>query len=164
MSIITEEMRYRKRLCEYAKKYGVTKAARKYHTNRQFVYRQLEKYNGTLKSLALKSRKPHSHPNAHTEEELNLIKKVKSRYGIDGLAEVYVQLRKRGYTRSYGSMVKQISKLPKEETKLRKGYTIIDIGITTTHAGMGWYYGIERFIIAQWKYRNMWKLPVNLFL
>lgn len=123
MSIITEEMRYRKRLCEYAKKYGVTKAARKYHTNRQFVYRQLEKYDGTLKSLALKSRRPHSHPNAHTEKELNLIKKVKSRYGIDGLAEVYVQLRKRGYTRSYGSMIKQISKLPKEETKIRRGYT-----------------------------------------
>lgn len=123
MSIITEEMRYRKRLCEYAKKHGVTKAARKYHTNRQFVYRQLEKYDGTLKSLALKSRRPHSHPNAHTEEELNLIKQVKSRYGIDGLAEVYVQLRKRGYTRSYGSMVKQISKLPKEETKIRRGYT-----------------------------------------
>lgn len=123
MSIITEEMRYRKRLCEYAKKHGVRKAARKYHTNRQFVYRQLEKYDGTLKSLALKSRRPYSHPNAHTEEELNLIKKVKSRYGIDGLAEVYVQLRKRGYTRSYGSMVKQIGKLPKEEVKLRKGYT-----------------------------------------
>lgn len=123
MSIITEEMRYRKRLCEYALKYGVTKAARKYHTNRQFVYRQLKKYDGTLKSLALKSRRPHSHPNAHTEEELNLIKKVKTRYGIDGLAEVYVQLQKRGYTRSYGSMVKQISKLPKEEAKLRKGYT-----------------------------------------
>lgn len=123
MSIITEEMRYRKRLCEYALKYGVTKAARKYHTNRQFVYRQLERYDGTLKSLALKSRRPHSHPNSHTEEELNLIKKVKSRYGIDGLAEVYVQLQKRGYTRSYGSMVKQISKLTKEETKLRKGYT-----------------------------------------
>jgi len=123
MSIITEEMRCRKRLCEYAKKYGITKAARKYHTNRQFVYRQLEKYDGTLKSLALKSRRPHSHPNAHTEEELSLIKKVKSRYGIDGLAEVYVQLIKRGYTRSYGSMVIQISKLPKEETKLRKGYT-----------------------------------------
>ena len=80
MSIITEEMRYRKRLCEYALKYGVTKAARKYHTNRQFVYRQLEKYDRTLKSLALKSRRPHSHPNAHTEEELNLIKKVKSRH------------------------------------------------------------------------------------
>lgn len=123
MKIITEEMRFRKKLCEFALKNDVTQAARRYHTNRQFIYRQLEKYDGTLKSLALKSRKPHSHPNTHTVEELELIKKMKSRYGIDGLAEVYVQLLKRGYTRSYGSMVKQIGKLPKEVIKHRKGYT-----------------------------------------
>lgn len=123
MKIITEEMRYRKRLCEYAIKNGVTKAARKYHTNRKFVYRQLEKYDGTLRSLALKSRRPHSHPKAHTEEEIELIKKIKSRYGIDGLAEVYVQLQKRGYKRSYGSMVKQISKMPEKKIKRRSGYT-----------------------------------------
>ena len=30
MKIITEEMRFRQRLCEYALKYGVTKAARNY--------------------------------------------------------------------------------------------------------------------------------------
>ena len=48
--------------------------------------------------------------------------------------------------------------------KLRKGYTVIDIGTTTTHRGMGWYYGIERFVMAQWKYRNIWKLPMNLLL
>ena len=124
MKIITEEMKFRKRLCEYALKHGVTNAARRYHTNRKFVYRQLEKYDGTVRSLALKSRKPHSHPNAHTKEELELIKKVYTRYGCDGLAEVYVQLVKRGYKRSYGSMVKQIKKLPKiENTKVRKGYT-----------------------------------------
>ena len=40
MASITEEMRFRQRLCDYAMKYGVTKAARKYHTNRQLVYRQ----------------------------------------------------------------------------------------------------------------------------
>lgn len=123
MTIITEEMRFRKRLCEFALKNGVTKAARRYHTNRQFVYRQLEKYDGTLKSLSLKSRKPHSHPNTHTKEELELIKKIYSRYKIDGLAEVYVQLKKRGYLRSYGSMLKQIRKIPKEKMKTRKDYT-----------------------------------------
>ncbi len=123
MKIITEEMRFRKRLCDFALKNGVTKAARKYHTNRKFVYRQLEKYDGTVRSLALKSRKPHSHPNSHTTEELELIKQINSRYRCDGLAEVYVQLVKRGYTRSYGSMLKQIKNLPKEEIKLRKGYT-----------------------------------------
>ncbi len=51
MTIITEEMRYRHKLCEYALKHGVTKTARRYHTNRQFVYRQLEKYDGTVRSL-----------------------------------------------------------------------------------------------------------------
>ena len=42
MKSITEEMRFSQRLCEYAIKYGVTRAARRYHTNRQFVYRRLE--------------------------------------------------------------------------------------------------------------------------
>ena len=100
MKIITEEMRFRKRLCDFALKNGVTNAARKYHTNRKFVYRQLEKYDGTVRSLTLKSRKPHFHPNTHTKEELELIKQINSRYRCDGLAEVYVQLVKRGYKRS----------------------------------------------------------------
>lgn len=52
-----------------------------------------------------------------------MIKQIYSRYGCDGLAEVYVQLRKRGYKRSYGSMLKQIKKIPKEKVKIRKGYT-----------------------------------------
>ncbi|MDD5986264.1 MAG: transposase, partial [Eubacteriales bacterium] len=62
MKSITEEMRYRQRLCEYALKYGVTKAARRYHTNRQFVYRQLKKYDGSVRSLALQSRRPKTSP------------------------------------------------------------------------------------------------------
>ena len=76
MSIITEEMRYRQKLCEFAKKYGVTKAAKRYHTNRQFVYRQLKKYDGTVRSLALGSRRPLRSPNAHTKSELKLIRKL----------------------------------------------------------------------------------------
>ncbi|MFV0503178.1 MAG: hypothetical protein ACK5LT_04330 [Lachnospirales bacterium] len=58
--IITKEMRFREKICKYAKKHGVTKAERKYHINRQFIYRQLEKYNGTVQSLALKSIGPPS--------------------------------------------------------------------------------------------------------
>ena len=97
MASITEEMRFRQRLCEYAIKYGVTKAARKYHTNRQFVYRQLKKYDGSVRSLALKSRKPHCSPKAHTENELALIKHMLKRNGIYGLAEVYVRCLSKGY-------------------------------------------------------------------
>ncbi len=110
MSIITEEMRYRQRLCEYALKHGVTQAARKYQTNRQFVYRQLKKYDGSARSLALKSRKPKSSPTAHTEEELSLIKRMLRRNGVCSLAEVYVNCQKQGYQRSFESMCRQIRK------------------------------------------------------
>lgn len=107
-TIITEEMRYRQRLCEYALKHGVTKAARRYHTYRQFVYRQLEKYDGTVQSLALQSRRPKHSPNAHTDRELSLIRKMLKRNGRYGLAEVYVRCCSKGYTRCFESMCRQI--------------------------------------------------------
>lgn len=124
MKIITEEMRFRQRLCEYALKYGVTKAARRYQTNRQFVYRQLEKYDGDVRSLAMRSRKPHRSPNAHTEEELALIQRMLKRNGVYGLAEVYVRCLVKGYTRSFGSMCRQIrNKGYRKPTIHRKSYT-----------------------------------------
>ena len=124
MAIVTEEMKYRQRLCEYAIKYGVTKAARRYHTYRQFVYRQLEKYDGSVRSLALRSRKPQRSPNAHTEEELKLIKNMLRRNGRYGLAEVYVRCQNRGYKRSFGSMCRQIRENGyKKPTIKKKSYT-----------------------------------------
>ena len=85
MKSIAEEMRFRQRLCEYALKHGVTSAARWYQTNRQFVYRQLKKYDGDVRSLALKSRKTHNKQNAYNEEELGLIRRMLKRNGIYGL-------------------------------------------------------------------------------
>ncbi len=121
---ITEEMRYREKLCEYALKHGVTKAARRYHTNRQFVYRQLAKYDGTVQSLALKSRKPHSHPKTHKKEELDLIARMYKRNGIYGLAEVYVRCKDKGYARSFGSMCRQIRMRGySKPVKKKKSYT-----------------------------------------
>lgn len=122
--IITEEMRYRQKLCEYALKYGVTKAARRYHTYRQFVYRQLQRYDGTVQSLALRSRRPKTSPRAHTEEELSLIQRMYKRNSIYGLAEVYVRCRSRGYTRSFESMCRQIrQKGYRKPLGHRKSYT-----------------------------------------
>ena len=127
MKSITEEMRFRQRLCEYAKNHGVTRAARRYHTNRQFVYRQLEKYDGDVRSLALQSRRPHCSPNAHTEDELHLIKRMLKRNGIYGLAEVYVRCKSKGYSRSFGSMCRQIRKRGYLKPTIRKkSYTKYD--------------------------------------
>ena len=63
MKSTTEEMRFLRRLCEYALKNGVTKAAGRYQTNRQFVYCQLEKYDGDVRILASKSKRPDNNPN-----------------------------------------------------------------------------------------------------
>ena len=75
-NIITEEMRFRQRLCEYALKHGATRAARKYQTNRQFVYRQLKRYDGDVRSPALRCRRPNKSPKAHTEAEISLIRRI----------------------------------------------------------------------------------------
>ena len=108
-SIITEELRFRKRVCEYAIKHGNNaEAARCYHTSRQQVQRWVKRFDGTIDSLRLYSRKPYSHPNQHTEEELVLIKRMHSRFKHEGLSQVYVEAKKRGYKHSYGSVCRQI--------------------------------------------------------
>ena len=133
--IITEEMRFRQRLCEYALKKGVTKAARKYQVNRMFVYRQLSKYDGTVQSLSFKSRRPRNSPNKHSKEELDLIFNTYAEHGLYGNAEVYVRLQELGYKRSFGSMCKQIrNKGLKSLNKSKKSYTRYE-NITGQHIG-----------------------------
>ena len=118
--IITEEMKFRKKVVEYAIKHNNNAlAARRYHTSRQQVQRWRKKYDGTIQSLANKSRRPHSHPNHHTEEELELIKQKLRYHGHEGQAQVYKKLLEAGYKRSFGSMSKQIRKM-KQEPKPKK--------------------------------------------
>ena len=72
----------------------------------------------------MRSRKPHCSPNAHTEEELSLIKRILKRNGVYGLAEVYVRCVSKGYTRSFGSMCRQIRNKGYRKPEIhRKSYT-----------------------------------------
>ncbi|WP_025640184.1 helix-turn-helix domain-containing protein [Schnuerera ultunensis] len=120
-TIITEEMRFRQRVVKYAIKHNNNaKAARRYHTSRQQVWRWRKKYDGTIKSLANKSRRPHSHPNQHTQEELGLIRYKHRYHRHEGLAQVYRKLRDAGYTRTYDSMCRQIRKMKLNTPKKRK--------------------------------------------
>ena len=50
MKSITQDMRYRLLLIQWAEKFGVTKAAVKYKTNRQCIYRRKRHYDGSPKS------------------------------------------------------------------------------------------------------------------
>ncbi len=100
MDKITQDMKYRQSIIKYAKKYGVTKAAIKYRTNRQYIYRWLAKYDGTIQTLRNQSRRPHSHPNQHTVEEIKLINDMRKRNAHVGLVVFWVKLRMRGYNRT----------------------------------------------------------------
>ena len=100
MKTVTQIILYRQALIEYSKKYGVTKAAIIYKTNRQYIYRWLKRYDGTVESLKDRSHRPHHHPNEHTTEELNLITDMRKRNSNAGLVVFWVKLRQRGYTRS----------------------------------------------------------------
>ena len=85
MNSVTQDMKFRQSLLKYSQKYGVTKAAVKYKTNRQYIYRWLRRYDGTIESLREKSRRPHHHPNQHTEQELKLIRDMRRRNPAAGL-------------------------------------------------------------------------------
>ena len=112
MSDISEIYRVRQRAIEYAIKHNNnSKAAVKYKTSRQQIKRWRDRYDGTVQSLLPKSRRPKSHPNQHTQEEVEMVMKKYRKFGYEGLAEVYVKARKEGYRRTYDSMCKIIRKM-----------------------------------------------------
>ncbi len=111
MNKITQTMLFRQALINYANKKGVTKAAIRHKTNRQYVYRWLKRYDGTLESLADRSHRPHSHPNQHTPEELKLISDMRRRNPNAGLIVFWVKLMQRGYTRSITGLYRVLRRM-----------------------------------------------------
>ena len=117
---ITQDMAYRQSLMQYAGKYGVSRAGRKYNRSRSYIYFWKARWDGTVQSLACPSRRPHSHPNQHTEAELKLIRDMRRRNPELGMVELWHRLRKRGYTRRPESLFRVMHKLglfPQAEKK-----------------------------------------------
>ena len=109
MNTVTQTMLYRQALINYANKYGVTKAAIRYKTNRQYIYRWTRRYDGTLQSLADKSHRPNHNPNQHTEQEM-IIMDMRKRNMNSGLVVFWVKFRQRGYTRSITGLYRFLRK------------------------------------------------------
>lgn len=108
---ITQDMAYRQSLMKFATKNGVSKASRKYNKSRSYIYFWLSRWDGSVESLACQSRRPHAHPNQHTEEELKLIRDMRRRNPDLGMVELWHRLRKRGYTRRPESLFRVMRKL-----------------------------------------------------
>lgn len=111
MNNITQDMKYRQSLVSFALKYGVSRASRKYNKARSTIYFWLSRYNGTIESLACRSRRPCYHPAQHTEDELSLLRRMRRRNPDLGLCELWWRTRERGYTRTIVSMYRVLKRL-----------------------------------------------------
>ena len=119
MDKITQTARYRQSLINYAKNNGVTAAAIRYRTYRQYIYRWMKRYDGTIQSLEDRSHRPNSHPNQHRPEEIRLIDNMRRRNPNAGLVVFWVKLCERGYKRSISGLYKFLRKGNLMGVKLR---------------------------------------------
>ena len=113
MSII-QEMRYRLSAIKCAERYGVKLAAVKCHTSPASIYRWRKHYyanNKDIRSLQNGSRRPHAHPNAHTQAEITLIRNFRRRHPRLGLQDFWLRLHQHGYTRSQPALMKLLRRL-----------------------------------------------------
>jgi len=120
MNSITQNMKYRQSLLNYARKYGVSRASRKYNKGRSYIYFWRGRWDGTINSLACLSRRPHRHSRQHTEQELKLIKDMRRRDPDLGMLEFWHRLRKRGYCRCPESLfriMRRLGMFPQPEEK-----------------------------------------------
>ena len=97
MNNVTQDMQYRYAMMRYAEKYGVARTGRKYNKRRSYICFWMKRYDGSMESLACQSRRPHSHSNQDTEQELKLIRDMRRRNPTLGVAELWVRMRRRGY-------------------------------------------------------------------
>ena len=108
---ITQDMAYRQSLMKCAEKYGVSKASRKYNKSGSYIYFWRSRSDGSAAFLACQSKRPHSHPNQHTEDELKLIRDMRRRNPRLGLIEFWWRLKQRGYSRHPESLYRVMQKL-----------------------------------------------------
>ncbi len=122
MKSITQNMKYLQSLMSFAEKYGVKAASRKYNRARSFIYFWRKRWDGTEESLRCRSKRPHSHPNQHTEEELKLIRDMRRRNPDLGIIELWCRLRERGYTRCVESLYRVMTRegLMPQKKKMKK--------------------------------------------
>lgn len=118
MNSIASEAHFRQRVLKYSEKHGVTAASNRFRRSRQAIYEWKARYDGNWKSLIERSHRPHHHPREHTQEEKELILRLYS-YHKDDMIVLWDSLRKKGYKRSYTSLVRVVNKWVKPEVKKR---------------------------------------------
>ena len=117
---ITQKMKYKQSVIKYSYQYGVKKASIQFNEWPKTIYRWREKYDGKIERLKDKSRRPHSHPNQHTKEEIKLIRDYKRNNKETGLVVLWIKLREAGYTRTIQGLYHVLQRLGIYEKEPRK--------------------------------------------
>ena len=108
---ITQKMKYKQSVIRFSEKYGVYKASTQFNEWAKTIYRWKTRYDGTIESLRDESRKPKSHPNQHTEEEIKLIRDFKANNKETELVVLWVKLVKAGYSRTIQGLYHAMQRL-----------------------------------------------------
>ena len=111
MDTLTQKLNFRQSVVLYSQRNSVFSAIRRFGVSRATIYRWRKIYDGTLNSLAERSRRPHSHPDQHTPQELKLISDMRRRNPQAGLVVFWVKLMQRGYKRSIPSLWRVLKRL-----------------------------------------------------
>ena len=103
---VRQMAQFRLRVIKDAKRLGsVTDAARLHRTSRQSVHRWIARYDGTLESLMDRSRRPRSHPNQHTKDEIRRVLAVTCQNKRLGLVCLWLHLKLNfGYRRTVAAL------------------------------------------------------------
>ena len=85
------------------------------------IHEEIQRRDGSAASMVYRSRRPHTHPNRHTDAELKLIRDMRRRNHTPGIVELRHRLRQRGFIRCPESLFRVMRKVglfPKEKSKL----------------------------------------------
>ena len=117
MNTLTQKLRFRQSVVLFSFRNSVISAIRRFGVSRATIYRWRKMYDGSLNSLAERSRRPHSHPNQHTPEELKLISDMRRRNPNAGLVVFWVKLMQRGYKRTIPALWRVLRRLSMQPVK-----------------------------------------------
>ena len=172
MDKIAQDSQYRQRMMAYSEHHGVEETANRYHVCRKTVWKWSKRWDGTAKSLEEKSRRPKSNPRKQKPWEIELVKRMRKKYGKDLLLG-YQKAREKGYKRSYGcfkrTAEKEIplkKKAPKRKNKpyQRASYPGQKVQIDVKYVpgycvadGRKYYQYTAKDECTRWTYREMYE-------
>ena len=96
MKTISQIANFRQSVIKFSLNFGIISAVNRFNVSRAPLYRWRKRYDGTVNSLLDLSRRPHHHPNQHSEQELKLISDMYKRNSNTGLVILWTKLMLRG--------------------------------------------------------------------